>query len=243
MFSILSLVSIWTFCALRCSSWFFLARFGFSSSDVRCCFLLLFVAFCCFSLLFVARRCSFWLFIALDINHLPLVQNWCEWMKMGMKNALCCFLLLVLVFGACFHLPFVAFCCSSLLFLVFEIESILSQKPKQANAFYCSLWLFVARFGFLWMFPFEHRIARCGFLLVRKTKTSNERQKMSKWKPGFNRALSWAITSFGNKFCLRKRSRLIKALDNRFYIKLMQLEIGLLRSKKFKALKNLRKLI
>ena len=106
-------------------------------------------------------------------------------MKMGMKNALCCFLLLVLVFGACFHLPFVAFCCSSLLFLVFEIESILSQKPKQANAFYCSLWLFVARFGFLWMFPFEHRIARCGFLLVRKTKTSNERQKMSKWKPGF----------------------------------------------------------
>ena len=110
-----------------------------------------------------------------------------------MKNALCCFLLLVLVFGACFHLPFVAFCCSSLLFLVFEIESILSQKPKQANAFYCSLWLFVARFGFLWMFPFEHRIARCGFLLVRKTKTSNERQKMSKWKPGLKSSLGqWA---------------------------------------------------
>ena len=31
-----------------------------------------------------------------------------------------------------------------------------------------------------------------------------------------NRALSWAVTSFGNKFCLKKRSRLIKALDNRF---------------------------
>ena len=43
-----------------------------------------------------------------------------------------------------------------------------------------------------------------------------------------NRALSWAITSFGNKFCLRKRSRLIKALDNRFYVKFMQLEKGLL---------------
>ena len=42
-----------------------------------------------------------------------------------------------------------------------------------------------------------------------------------------NRALSWAITSFGNKFCLKKRSRLIKALDNRFYVKSMQLEIGL----------------
>ena len=43
-----------------------------------------------------------------------------------------------------------------------------------------------------------------------------------------NRALSWAITSFGNKFCLKKRSRLIRALDNRFYVKFMQLEIGLL---------------
>ena len=43
-----------------------------------------------------------------------------------------------------------------------------------------------------------------------------------------NRALSWAIGSFGNKFCLKKRSRLIKASDNRFYIKFMQLEIGLL---------------
>ena len=42
-----------------------------------------------------------------------------------------------------------------------------------------------------------------------------------------NRALSWAITSFGNKFCLKKRSRLIKALDNRFYVKSMQLEIDL----------------
>ena len=43
-----------------------------------------------------------------------------------------------------------------------------------------------------------------------------------------NRALSWAITSFGNKFCLKKRSRLIEALDNRFYVKFMQLVIGLL---------------
>ena len=43
-----------------------------------------------------------------------------------------------------------------------------------------------------------------------------------------NRALSWVITSFGNKFCLKKRSRLIKASDNRFYVKFMQLEIGLL---------------
>ena len=43
-----------------------------------------------------------------------------------------------------------------------------------------------------------------------------------------NRALSWAITSFGNKFCLKRGSRLIKALNNRFFVKFMQLEIGLL---------------
>ena len=43
----------------------------------------------------------------------------------GNKNALCCFYLLVLVFGAWFHLLFVAFCCSSLLVLVFETESVL----------------------------------------------------------------------------------------------------------------------
>ena len=43
-----------------------------------------------------------------------------------------------------------------------------------------------------------------------------------------NRALSWAIISFGNEFCLKKRSRLIKALSNRFYVKFVQLEIGLL---------------
>ena len=42
-----------------------------------------------------------------------------------------------------------------------------------------------------------------------------------------NRALSLAITSFGNKFCLEKRSGLITALDNSFYVKFMQLEIGL----------------
>ena len=62
--------------------------------------------------------------------------------------AFTCSLLLVLVFGSCFHCLFVAFRCSSLIFLVFEIESVLSQKPKQANAFSCSSWLFVARFGF-----------------------------------------------------------------------------------------------
>ena len=45
------------------------------------------------------------------------------------------------------------------------------------------------------------------------------------------RALSWAITSLGNKFCLRKRSRLIEALDNRIYVKFLQLEISLFEEK------------
>ena len=35
------------------------------------------------------------------------------------------------------------------------------------------------------------------------------------------------LGQFGNKFCLKKRPRLIKALNNRFYVKFMQLEIGL----------------
>ena len=93
------------------------------------CSLLLFVALCCSLLLFVALCCSLLLFVALCCSLLLFV-------------ALCCFLLLVLVFGACFHLLSVAFCCSSLLFLVFKIESVLSQKPKQANAF-CTLLVLV----------------------------------------------------------------------------------------------------
>ena len=48
-----------------------------------------------------------------------------------------------------------------------------------------------------------------------------------------DRALSWVITSLGNKFCLKKRSRFIRALDNRFYVKFMQLEIGLLVQQKY----------
>ena len=64
-------------------------------------------------------------------------------------------------------MPFVAFCCSSLLVLVFEVESVKSQTPKQANTFGCSFWLFVVHsvfvFLFLQMFPFEHCPARFGF--------------------------------------------------------------------------------
>ena len=64
--------------------------------------------------------------------------------------------------------PF-AVCCFllfPLLVLVFEIESVLSQKPKQSNAIGCLFWLFIARFGVLYMSPSDYRIARFGFLLV-----------------------------------------------------------------------------
>ena len=78
-------------------------------------------------------------------------------MKINASRTEKCFLLLVLVFGACFHLPFITFRCSSLLVLVFEIESVVSQKRKEANAFDFSFWFFVdvsistshACFGFL----------------------------------------------------------------------------------------------
>ena len=145
-------------------------------ADLRC-FLLFFVAV-------VDRCCSFFfLFLLMSTTfHRSTVEanEWkSEWKMLFV--AFCCSSLLVLVFarvfGVCFHLPFVAFCCSSLFVVVFEIESVLSQKPKQANAFGCSFWLFVARFGFLKMFAFELRIVRFDFLFVWITKTSNKRPK------------------------------------------------------------------
>ena len=54
-----------------------------------------------------------------------------------------------------------------------------------------------------------------------------------------NRALSWAMTSYGNKFCLRKRSRLIKGLDNMLYVEFMQLGIGIFCSFLLKAKKEM----
>ena len=82
-----------------------------------------------------------------------------------MKNALCCFLLLVLVFGACFHLPFVAFCCSSLLFLVFEISLV---SIWTFFAFRCSFWFFV---------PTKSHNEQCDAQMETSTKNQNEQQK------------------------------------------------------------------
>ena len=67
---------------------------------------------------------------------------------------------------------------------LYEKESVLSKKPKRANAFGCSFWLSVAHFG---------------FLLVRKTKKSNTRQK----SPNGNQALFISFELRNNQFPLR----------------------------------------
>ena len=113
----------------------FVARFGFFIAS----FLLFFVAFRCPLLLLLVFQCS--------RCQPPCIGP--ELKQMNENGNEKCSLLLLLVFRVCFHLASVAFCCSSLLVLVFEMESVLSQKPKQANAFGCSFWLLVARFGFL----------------------------------------------------------------------------------------------
>ena len=68
-------------------------------------------------------------------------ENWSE-------NVLCCFLLLVLRFRACFHLLFVAFCCSSLLVLVFGLGRISSISKTKAWFPFGLFVSFVARSGF-----------------------------------------------------------------------------------------------
>ena len=90
-------------------------------------------------------------------------------MKIGMKNVLCCFLLLVLVSGACFYFPLVIFAAHRCSF--FEIESVLSQEPKQANAFGCSFWFFV---------DVSIRTLHCSFWFSVGTKNQNEQLKRKK---------------------------------------------------------------
>ena len=124
----------------------FIARFGFSSFDVRFCFLLLFVAFCCFSLLVVALSGCSLLLIPTTLHRSRVEANKCKW-----ELKMLFFLLFVarFGFGGCFHLPFIDFCCSSLLVLVFEMESVLSKKPKQEKCIWWLGWGFAARFGFM----------------------------------------------------------------------------------------------
>ena len=59
-------------------------------------------------------------------------------------------------------------------------------------------------------------------MCLRHQRKLGNRHRSRKRRPA---ALKFII---GNEFCLKKKSRLIKALDNRFYVKFMQLEIGLL---------------
>ena len=95
----------------------------------------------------------------------------------------CCSVSFLVRVSICRSMPFAALRCSFL--FLRKNQFYLKNQNRQMP--------FVARYGFLllvliflWRFPFEHRIARCGFLLVRKTKTSDKRKKKkSKWKPGF----------------------------------------------------------
>ena len=110
--------------------------------------------------------------MALDVSHLPLVQNWRKTNDNG--NEKCSLLLLVARFrflgyvSICRSLLFTAFRCSFLLLSLnqFYLKNQNRQMPS------------IARFGFLSMFPSEHRNVRFGFLLVRKTKTRTKRQKV-----------------------------------------------------------------
>ena len=65
--------------------------------------------------------------------------------------------------------------------------------------------------------PFPNSIFKLRPRLISHQRASNKGvESLKKMFSILNRVLSWALTSFGNKFCLKKRSRLIKALDNRF---------------------------
>ena len=88
-----------------------------------------------------------------------------------MKNALCCFLLLVLVFGACFHLPFVAFCCSSLLFVVSNT------KTKTGKCLLLLVMAFCCSFWFLWMFYLSIALLVVAFCWYKKPKRVTEGKK------------------------------------------------------------------
>ena len=130
--------------------------------------MLVFVALCCFWLRPLPP--FFLLFsIALDISHLPLVQNWREFSSaIAFANEKCCLLLFCfsslpfLVFGECCHLQINTFECFWLLVAVLFIfvlfgcllsflrESILFQKRKQAIACFaapCYSSLLVFGFG------------------------------------------------------------------------------------------------
>ena len=141
------MVSIRTFCAFRCSSWFFLARFGFSSSDVRCCFLLLsvafFAAFRCPSLHFLAFHCSW--------HQPPSIGP--ELVRMNENgNEKCSLLLFVTRFGFWCVFPFPVRCLL-LLFVALScfwdrMNSISKTKTDKCllllvMAFCCSFWFFV----------------------------------------------------------------------------------------------------
>ena len=98
-------------------------------------------------------------------------------------NEKCSLLLFVARFGFWWVFPFAARC-SSLLFLVFEIESIPSQNQNRQMPF-------VARYGFLLLvlvfcgcFHLNIALLVVAFRWYEKPKRATKGKK-SKWKPGF----------------------------------------------------------
>ena len=126
-------------------------------------------------------------------------------------NEKCCLLVFVARFGflvsvlICYLLPSAALRCS---FLFYRI----SFNSKKANVFGCLIWLFVACFGFRRCFHLNIALLVLVFF-VRKAKTSNKRQKMSKWRPGLiskiKIANGFVINYFNiNKLCYSIHSSL-----------------------------------
>ena len=99
-----------------CPFWFFPALMSDFAFDCSWQLFLLFTACCC----------SFWLLIALDVSH-PELKHMNENKN---ENAFCCWFWFWGRVSICRSL---LFCCFSLLVLVFQIESVLSQKPKQGG--------------------------------------------------------------------------------------------------------------
>ena len=98
-------------------------------------------------------------------------------MNMGMKNALRCFLLLVIArFGFWGVFPFVVRC-FLLLVLVFEIELILKNLNRHVPL--------LARFGICRCFHLKIALLVLVFCWYEKPKRATKGQNKSIWRPGF----------------------------------------------------------
>ena len=87
--------------------------------------------------------------------------------------AFCCSFWFLVRVSICRSLPFAALRCSFLF-----LRLILSQKPKQANAFCCSLRLFVARLVFCGCFHFSIALLVVAFCWYEKRKRAKKAEEV-----------------------------------------------------------------